>query len=238
MDTSDELDQLPIEQIAIETQVDQFIAGAMANQDKSFGRKYINDGERPHCSQDKNYDQTNQQLKAVQPVQPPLQLTRAEQLIRDVEVSKARILEVPFNEKILNKAYLHPLLLDEDYLVIGGFVDQSTREKIGNGEYIDFSKLIPKDHVTSEEDNRMEMINKGGMSYWVPVSDREVSSINGFNKWEQAFRVFSNIYTSYHPDRAGELIQYNHVIHTAAQNFGTTFTIMIKNSGFICHDTT
>ena len=57
------------------------------------------------------------------------------------------------------------------------------------------------------------------MSYWVPVADREMTTISSFIKWEQAFRVSSNIYTSFHPARVGELIQYNHIIHTASQSF-------------------
>ena len=43
-----------------------------------------------------------------------------------------------------------------------------------------------------------------------------VSSITSFSKWEQAFRVFSNIYSKANPHRASELIEYNHVIHTIA----------------------
>ena len=65
----------------------------------------------------------------------------------------------------------------------------------------------------------MEIVNRGGMSYWVPLADRDNVSINSFYKWEQAFRVYSNIYTYYHPERAGELIQYNHVIYTASQTY-------------------
>ena len=65
----------------------------------------------------------------------------------------------------------------------------------------------------------MELVNKGGSMFFVPVSERQNSGINSFGHWEQAFRVFSNIYTKFFPDRASELIQYNHVIFTAAQTF-------------------
>ena len=41
-------------------------------------------------------------------------------------------------------------------------------------------------------------------------------AINNFAKWEQAFRVFSNIYCKFNPHRSSELIEYNHVIHTIA----------------------
>ena len=56
---------------------------------------------------------------------------------------------------------------------------------------------MPKDRMTQEDDNRMEMVNKRGMSYWVPVSDHEAANINSYAKWEQAFRVFSNIYNEF-----------------------------------------
>ena len=64
----------------------------------------------------------------------------------------------------------------------------------------------------------MEMVNKGGMSFWVPVADHENAVINSYARWEQAFRVFSNIYTRHH-GWASELLQYSHTIFTAAQTF-------------------
>ena len=114
---------------------------------------------------------------------------------------------------------LHSAALDEDYLLVGNYVEDSLRNKIGKCEYVDFAKLMPNDKIGMKEDHRMEMVNRGGFSYWIPVADCEVTSITSYIKWEQAFRVFSNIYTAFHPTRAGELIQYNHIIHTASQTF-------------------
>ena len=154
------------------------------------------------------------------PVPPRLDPTRAEQMIKESEAAKARIYDVPGKDlQFLSaqKPNYYNGNVDEDYLVVGGFVDQTTRAKIGNGEYIDFAKLIQRDKVNHEDDHRMEMINKGDVSYWVPLSDREVSAITNFGRWEQAFRVFSNVYSTFHPERSGELIQYNHVIYTASQ---------------------
>ena len=84
--------------------------------------------------------------------------------------------------------------MDEDYLVVGAHVDELTKAKIVKGKCIDFSKLLPRDMIATEEDGRMELIIKNGKTYWTPVT--ETVSINGFSKWEQAFRVFSNIYTT------------------------------------------
>ena len=56
-----------------------------------------------------------------------------------------------------------------------------------------------------------------GRTYWVPVS--ETMNIKSFTIWEQAFRIFSNIYTSEHPHKSGELIQYNHIIHSISLTY-------------------
>ena len=65
----------------------------------------------------------------------------------------------------------------------------------------------------------MEIVNRGGSTFFIPVADREFSSISDFNKWKQAFRIFSNVYSKSYPNRTTELIQYNHVIFTAAKTF-------------------
>ena len=59
----------------------------------------------------------------------------------------------------------------------------------------------------------------GGQRFWIPVTEHEVTNISNYSHREQTFRVFSNIYMAFHPSKAGELIQYNHIIHTASQTF-------------------
>ena len=139
---------------------------------------------------------------------------KADQLIRDSEQAKARIYDLQGKEPVHSTTSI-----DDDYLLVAAHVDEVIQRKIANHEYVEFAKLLPKDKVTTESDNRMEMVNRGGLSYWVPVSDRESSSIHGFGKWEQAFRVFMNIYLRFHPQRAAELIEYNHSIFHASQSY-------------------
>ena len=93
-------------------------------------------------------------------------------------------------------------------------MDETTCAKIVKGEYVDFGKLLPKDRILVEEDGRMELVIKNGKTFRVPAADGV--SINNFSKWEQAFRIYSNIYTTQFPHCATELIQYNHVIHSIA----------------------
>ena len=143
---------------------------------------------------------------------------KADQVIRDVEAAKAKIFPSPGNTPMqpLNN---HQLIaqIDEDYLMVGNHIDDLTRAKIVKGEYIDFSKLLPKDKILVEEDGRIVLVVRNGRTYWVPVS--ESINIDGFPRWEQAFRIYSNIYMSAHPQKAGELIQYNHVIHSISLSY-------------------
>lgn len=109
--------------------------------------------------------------------------------------------------------------MDQDYIVIRAHIDENTQQKIISGQYVDFSKLIPKDKILVEEDGHMQLVIKNGQSFWVPVSESESVNINNFSKSEQAFRVYVNIYTKGNTDRAGELIQYNYVIHSISLSY-------------------
>ena len=61
--------------------------------------------------------------------------------------------------------FVHSMWVDEEYTMMAGHVEISLREKIQEGAYVDFAKLIPKDRVTEEGDQRMEMVNHNGLSY-------------------------------------------------------------------------
>ena len=98
-------------------------------------------------------------------------------------------------------------------------MDSSLQEKIINFEYVDFSRLIPRDKVSKLEDNHFELMVKGGSTFFAPVSDRDSTTISNFSRWEQAFCIYSNILTRVYPAKTSELIQYNHTIYTAALKF-------------------
>ena len=151
--------------------------------------------------------------------------SRAERLLLDAKKARARLYDATGNENgpvEINQATRcdgrSSSLMDEDYLLVASHVDVKTRLKISKGEYIDFSKLVRKDKVIDEEEQKMIMVNKGGMFYSVPMSDRS-QTITSYAKWDSAFRVFLDIYTSYHPNCTSELIQYGHIIHTASLSY-------------------
>ena len=110
-------------------------------------------------------------------------------------------------------------LIDNQYMTMGAHIDTTTHRKIKNGDYVDLAKLLPKDRIEVVDDHRMEIVNKGGFMYWLPVADREVAAINSYAKWEQAFRLYMNIFAKANPDRIIKLLQYNTVIEKAAMAF-------------------
>ena len=113
-----------------------------------------------------------------------------ERIIREAEASRARLHTSPgkvqTNRCITNWQNMNEIqtsAVDEKYLVIGLHVDAALQAKIINHEYIDFARLLPKDRITIEDDHRLELVNKGGMTYFAPIADHEMVGINSFSKW-------------------------------------------------------
>ena len=139
--------------------------------------------------------------------------TAGSKLIWDMEQNKATMYKVPGKEKAITS------MIDKDYQMIDTHIDESLHSRILTFKYTDFSKLISKSRYVREDDQqRMEIVNKNGLSYLSPISDNNVN-ISGYPQWEQAFRVYSNIITSRYPTKSSELLQVNHKIHTASTSY-------------------
>ena len=108
-------------------------------------------------------------------------------------------------------------VMDQDYIVVSGHVEQALQDKIVTGQYIDFAKLFPKDRVMSLDDSNMELTVHDGKAFCSLVA--EGVAIPNFSKWEQAFHVYANIYAKVNPDCTSELIEYNHIIHSVSLTF-------------------
>ena len=195
--------------------------------EKSFSDKRQSDQRRGSTSKRSYTDEIPYRQATL-----PTKVNRRDDAVHELETNKARMFVTPGREPnqfmpgCTESNQISPpwnthysTMVDENYLVIGSHVDGATQSKILNNEYVDFAKLLPRDRVMKDDDHRMELINKGGQSFFVPVSDRESVGIHSFPKWEQTFRVFSNIYTRKFPSKAMDLIQYNHIIYTAVQSY-------------------
>ena len=146
---------------------------------------------------------------------------QGDKLIREAEVKRARNYRNPGNLANFNERQLQGVFstVDDEYLVVGGHIDGNLHQKIVDFEYIDFSRLLPRDKLARTEDHRYEFVVRGGSTFFAPISDRDATTISSFSKWEQAFRIYSNILTRSYPGKASELIQYNHIIYTASLSF-------------------
>ena len=74
---------------------------------------------------------------------------------------------------------------------MGSHLEEGIIKKIIAHQFMDFNRLLPRDHLQIEDEGlqRMELINKNGMTYWSPLSQREghANAITSFVKWETAF---------------------------------------------------
>ena len=111
------------------------------------------------------------------------------------------------------------MMVDEKYKMVASHVDINMRKRIQNFEFVDFVHLLPHDKIVQQEDNRLALVNKGGQPWIVPFNDTPSEGISSYHKWHLAFRVYSDILTEMFPEKASELFQYEHIIHSAAQTF-------------------
>ena len=186
-------------------------AGQELNRGEKRARSVEADQVRPGTSR-------NHQRGELPPTPREIAEERARVMVKRVEKAKAQIYDVPGKANVFSMSDMfHSVIVDEKYSLVGGHVD--TRKRIVTGEFIDFSRLLPRDRVLMQQDNRLELYNNNGQPGIRAATDREGDSISSFHKWEQAFRVYSMIYTDAHPERAKELIQYNHIIFSASHNF-------------------
>ena len=106
-------------------------------------------------------------------------MTHAEQQIREAEASKAHLMDtlgkLATGNEPVSLSFIHSAFVDEEYLMMGSHVDEAMCKKIINHEYVDFSRLLPRDRLHCEDEpQRMELVNKDGMSFWSPVITRTI----------------------------------------------------------------
>ena len=148
-------------------------------------------------------------------------LSQADELIRDVEKSSARIYDMAGKDiESVHQLFSNVTdiaVMDNNYQMIDVHIDDVLRKKIISYNYVDFSKLLPKNK--REDDQRLEIVNRNGMTFLSLVSERDNAQISSYGCWEQVFRVYSNVLTTRYPNKSPELLQYNHTIHTSSTSF-------------------
>ena len=225
-----------VQQVApkIESRIDQFIneARQMSEQQKDQQRKILSSSDELMDTSDEieliTGANTNLFPFAVNQSEPEPQQRaykektleeKANETIREAEQSRAQLLDIPGKGFSVQDFKAQSILdMDNDYQMIDAHVDETMRKHILNFDFIDLSKLLSKNKVR-EEDARLEIVNRNGMTFLSPVSERDAVKINSYRKWEQAFHIYANVITSKYPEKAPELLQYNHTIHSASTTY-------------------
>ena len=208
------------------------IAGA-ASMATAKGRGQVRDDVWPGCSKDVEIGQIEKEMQSNQRQQEyESPEERAFNIIKNAEMAKGKIFATKGNCEVdITNHFLHSAMADESYLLVASHLDSGTLAKIIQGDYVDFVKLIPRDRVLQEDESRLEMIIKGGKTFWVPVS--ETTAMSNFSKWEQAFHVYSDVYLR------SQLSSFNIIIlfiQPPFLTFAKTCIHMTKISGCISAD--
>ena len=206
----------------------QFLDFRLKEQRQMVAKKQSNENRKSVDPQPQPQPSTSGSGSADADTQNMTPKEKAKQLLQQAEDAKARMYQIPGNVDTLSNSsesvvdnldILLSMLVDEKYDLVDNHIDDATRCKIRRGDFVDLARLIPKDRVLIQQDNRMIQVNKDGMSYYQPAYESELTTISNYNKWEQAFRVFSTIFVQAHPHKAKELMQYSHIIYTASLTY-------------------
>ena len=109
---------------------------------------------------------------------------------------------------------------DDEFLHLTCHVEQNLVDKVEAKNFVELDPFVPKlDGLAGyREVNKLDIIHKGGETYWAPHVDKK-QKITNIHMWDQAFRVYMAIYTRRYPMEAAEMAQYVHTIHHAANKY-------------------
>ena len=217
--SSEEFEDVPIQKIQVEnTSLIDNHDYVMFQQFLEYQRQEKSKGNKNVFEDDRNKPSTSQDGAA-----PATPKERPKDMIQQADKAKAVMYQIPGKEELSSENRANQILAaymaDEGYDLIENHVDQATRHKIVNFEFIDLARLIPKDRVQVQQDNRMVQVNRDGQSFYEPANLHEIGPIGSYNKWELAFRIYYTIIVAEHPGKAKELMQYNHTIYTASMAY-------------------
>ena len=83
---------------------------------------------------------------------------------------------------------------DDQFFHLMCHVDESLRDKISQGGFVDLQRLLPCTRFQSaSEEQKMQFVNKNIASYWIPA-ETDQQKISGIRTWEQAFHIYAAIF--------------------------------------------
>ena len=90
---------------------------------------------------------------------------RAENMIREAEMAKIQLLEMPGRKNNLmgtdfkcKQDFVHTVMVDESFMLVATHIDDNLKGKIKNGNYVDFARLLLRDRIMDEQNQRLEWV--------------------------------------------------------------------------------
>jgi len=103
---------------------------------------------------------------------------------------------------------------------VSAHVKDNVRQRIWNGEFVDFSSLLPSDTHSHPQGSSFKLItDDDGRPLFKPV-ERLSNKPLTLNSWTSAFHIFMSLYLLKHPSKAQELLTYAQTVRGAAGTFG------------------
>ena len=114
-----------------------------------------------------------------------------------------------------------PVILNTTQFNLGYHVEQSVKDKIIKGEYINLANLLVRD--PAKQNSSLLMLDSQGQIISKPKSPNKITSIE---RWSDAFLIFVSIFILAHPDKTLQLLKYMHDVRLGAE----------KSNGWVTYD--
>lgn len=111
-----------------------------------------------------------------------------------------------------NTLAVQPPITNSTQLSIGYHVDNATKHKIVNGEYINLGSLLVRD-PTKSQSSTLTLDAQGQLV----TQPKPTSKISNVKNWTDAFLIYASIYLEAHPSRMQQLLKYMHDIRLGAE---------------------
>ena len=132
-------------------------------------------------------------------------------------MSNCEVLPGMSNQEVLPDTPNQEVVDDDMFFHVTCHIDPMLKAKIAKGEFVELERLLPRQRGAGGNDNRMNIVQRDGQTYFVPASSP--NRISSIRKWEQAFRIYAAVYSEANPSREAEIWQYVHVINVAASSY-------------------
>lgn len=137
------------------------------------------------------------------------------------EMAQGNTIDAQSQSLMFGNNFSQPVINNSTQVDLGYHVDNATKQKIVNGEYINLATLLVRDA------NRLQLstlsMDSQGQIIAQPKHNHRLATIE---KWTDAFIIYACIYLTAHPSKTHQLFKYMHDVRLGAE----------KSQGWVTYD--